>query len=96
MAVVSKDGTTRYKAQAYTIGEFLWRLRGFIHTSAEPGFNGPLADKTGLTARYDFTLQFGGRNGSPPTVGGNVPTNSNSNTVDDPDGSPGLFSALEK
>ncbi len=97
MAVMGKDGT-RYKAQAYTIEDFLPQLRGFIYTTVEPGFTGPLADKTGLAARYDFTLQFGGGDAPRPVVGRNVaiPADSAPDTLADPGGSPSLFTALEK
>jgi uncharacterized protein (TIGR03435 family) len=57
---------TRLRAQQQTMSS----LAGFVH----PPEDGPVVDKTGLTAKYDFTLEFTQEfPGAPPETRNNPP-----------------------
>jgi uncharacterized protein (TIGR03435 family) len=101
--VVMANGGTHFKCQSYTIAEFIRYLGGFINQSGGDG-SGPLIDKTGLNAKYDFTLEFDargaaarvmvGRNVETPADHGDAPATAG--TLDPGSGFPKLFTALEK
>jgi uncharacterized protein (TIGR03435 family) len=101
--VVMSNGGTHFKCQSYTLAEFIRYLGGFINQSGGDG-NGPLMDKTGLTAKYDFTLEFDARGaGARVFASPNVQAPADSGAIPAPgtgldpgSGFPNLFSALEK
>jgi uncharacterized protein (TIGR03435 family) len=87
---VTDHGVTRQAFRMYTMQDFLGMLRGSLGSSR-------LADKTGLTGKYDFTLEFS-RAGLPGpmlnNIYGSLPPVPVEN--EDPSGGPTLFNALEK
>jgi len=94
--VVMANGGVHFKCQSYTLAEFIRYLPGFINQSGGGDF-GPLMDKTGLTGKYDFTLEFDARGGgSAPVVSPNIQPLADRSGDTDPGGYPNLFRALEK
>jgi len=92
--IIMSGGAQRLKAQSYTISEFVnGYLPGFI-AQADGGSIGPLTDKTGLAAKYDFTLVFDARAQAPAVVSPNI--HPQAADTSDPSGAPNLFTAMEK
>jgi uncharacterized protein (TIGR03435 family) len=107
-SVIGK-GEERARFQAQSMADFALTLGDYLRGSANPDTKTPfprVADKTGLTGRYDFTLGFDcpwcqGLAGLPMSALGNIPTpppgEGGTGVAQDPgSGFTNLFTALEK
>jgi uncharacterized protein (TIGR03435 family) len=106
MSQSGRDGTTRTKYQERTMTEFVANL-GFVIGSSQgkgalEGFLQPrVVDKTGLTGRYTFVLEYHDEGSANlarmlPASGGNSEAGGFAPVAVDPGTGPNIFTAIQK